>query len=118
MVPLYSLYLMRYIWVMKYTIETTKHYDKWFKKLKDSLSKIKVLARLSRVENGNFGEHKQVGTNFYELRFFSAQVSEFIIPSKETELFFSWSAVINPASRKILKMPKHFWNKWRTKPWL
>ena len=55
---------------MKYTIETTKHYDKWFKKLKDSLSKIKVLARLSRVENGNFGDHKQVGTNFYELRFF------------------------------------------------
>lgn len=41
---------------MAYTIETTKQYDKWFKKLKDGLMKIKVLARLSRVENGNFGD--------------------------------------------------------------
>ncbi|MCG8617643.1 MAG: type II toxin-antitoxin system RelE/ParE family toxin [Desulfobacterales bacterium] len=55
---------------MKYTIETTKQYDKWFKKLKDSLLRIKILARLSRVENGNFGDFKQLGTNLFELRFF------------------------------------------------
>ena len=58
------------ILIMKYTIETTKQYDKWFKKLKDSLLRIKILARLSRVENGNFGDFKQLGTNLFELRFF------------------------------------------------
>ncbi len=31
---------------MKYTLETTKQYDKWFRKLKDSLIRIKILARL------------------------------------------------------------------------
>jgi len=28
------------------------------------------LARLSRVENGNFGDFKQLGDNLFELRFF------------------------------------------------
>jgi putative component of toxin-antitoxin plasmid stabilization module len=37
---------------MKYRIETTKQYDLWFKKLKDASSRIKILARLVRAENG------------------------------------------------------------------
>lgn len=55
---------------MKYRIETTKQYDLWFKKLKDVSSRIKILARLVRVENGNFGDYKRLDTNLYELRFF------------------------------------------------
>ncbi len=56
---------------MKYTIESTTQYNKWFKKLKDASSRIKILARLSRAENGNFGDHKQLGEKLYELRLFS-----------------------------------------------
>ena len=29
-----------------------------------------MLARLSRIESGNFGDYKQVRTNLFELRFF------------------------------------------------
>ncbi len=55
---------------MRYTIESTKQYDKWFGKLKDSLVKIRILARFSRVENGNFGDFKPLSPNLFELRFF------------------------------------------------
>ncbi|WP_304511683.1 type II toxin-antitoxin system RelE/ParE family toxin [Desulfobacula sp.] len=55
---------------MKYELRSSKQYDKWFTKLKDSSIKIKVLARLDRVENGNFGDFKQIGSNLFELRFF------------------------------------------------
>jgi putative addiction module killer protein len=55
---------------MKYELRSSKQYDKWFAKLKDSSLKIKVLARLDRVENGNFGDFKQIGFNLFELRFF------------------------------------------------
>jgi len=55
---------------MKYELRSSKQYDKWFAKLKDSSIKIKVLARLDRVENGNFGDFKQIGSNLLELRFF------------------------------------------------
>ena len=55
---------------MVYSIETTSDYDKWFAKLKDAPGKIKILARLARVENGNFGDHKQLGDELFELRMF------------------------------------------------
>ncbi|MBU1344424.1 MAG: type II toxin-antitoxin system RelE/ParE family toxin [Proteobacteria bacterium] len=55
---------------MKYKIESTNQYDKWFTKQKNSLVKIRVLARLSRVENGNFGDFKLLSPNLFELRFF------------------------------------------------
>ena len=55
---------------IKYELRSSKQYDKWFAKLKDFSIKIKVLARLDRVENGNFGDFKQIGSNLFELRFF------------------------------------------------
>jgi len=56
---------------MNYELKSTGQYDKWFRKLKDASAKIKILARLSRIENGNFGDHKhkQIDTTLYELRF-------------------------------------------------
>jgi len=64
------MYLVGYIQTMKYTIESTIQYDKWFKKLKDTSARIKILARLSRAENGNFGDHKKLSNKLYELRLF------------------------------------------------
>ena len=55
---------------LKYTLRSTKEYDRWLAGLKDSTVRIRVLARLSRVENGNFGDFKQIGDNLFELRFF------------------------------------------------
>jgi len=61
-----------YIYVLKYTLQSTKQYDRWFYKLKDSRTKTRVLARLNRVENGNFGDAKQIGLSLFELRLFFA----------------------------------------------
>ena len=55
---------------MKYTLDSTEEYYWWFVKLKEGLTKARILARLSRVENGNFGDCKPLGPNLFELRFF------------------------------------------------
>jgi putative addiction module killer protein len=55
---------------MKYRLRSTKQYDKWFFNLNDSTVKIRVLARLNRVENGNFGDFRQIGPDLFELRLF------------------------------------------------
>ena len=55
---------------MKYKLRSTKQYDKWFSKLKESTVKIRILARLDRLENGNFGDFKQISPSLFELRFF------------------------------------------------
>ncbi|MEN8134575.1 MAG: type II toxin-antitoxin system RelE/ParE family toxin [Thermodesulfobacteriota bacterium] len=55
---------------MRYELRGTKQYNKWFAKLKSSSIKVRVLARLDRIENGNFGDFKQIGSGLFELRFF------------------------------------------------
>ena len=55
---------------MRYELRNTIQFDKWFTKLKDRTVKRKVLARLVRVENGSFGDHKQISPSLFELRLF------------------------------------------------
>ena len=55
---------------MKYELHSTAQFDKWFSKIKDAVSKRRILARLARVENGNFGDFKQIHANLFELRLF------------------------------------------------
>ncbi len=55
---------------MDYTIETTSSFLNWINGIKDNVIKRKILARLARLENGNFGDYKYFGEQLYELRFF------------------------------------------------
>jgi len=55
---------------MKYELRSTEQYDKWFARLKDQSVGLKILARLARAENGNFGDFRQLNENLFELRFF------------------------------------------------
>ena len=73
---------------MKYELRSSKQYDKWFAKLKDSSIKIKVLARLDRVENGNFGDFKQIGSNLFELRFFFGSGLRIYYTIQESRVLF------------------------------
>ena len=53
-----------------YAIYTTDTFDRWFARLRDTQAKIRIQARIDRVEDGNFGDHKVVGEGVSELRFF------------------------------------------------
>jgi len=55
---------------MKYELSSSIKFNKWFSNIKDSAIKHKILARLARVENGNFGDCKLISQNLFELRFF------------------------------------------------
>lgn len=55
---------------MRYRLQSTEQFDRWLAGLKDFSVKTKILARLSRIENGNFGDCKQIAPGLFELRFF------------------------------------------------
>jgi putative addiction module killer protein len=55
--------------IMKYELDSTEDFDKWFERIKkDGATKKRLLVRLAMVENGHFGDHKLFG-NLGELRF-------------------------------------------------
>ena len=55
---------------MKYEIETTNIFDKWLTSIKSTQFRARILSRFDNVQLGNFGDHKTVAPNLFELRFF------------------------------------------------
>ncbi len=51
-----------------YEIKSTKIFSKWLSKLKDMRGRIAIARRIERMERGNFGDVKSVGTHISELR--------------------------------------------------
>ncbi len=54
---------------MKYELQSTQVFNKWFSGI-DAINKRRILARFARIENGHFGDFKQIDTHLFELRFF------------------------------------------------
>ncbi len=54
---------------MKYILKSTAIFDIWLSKLRDNSIRNRILAQLSRLENGNIGDHKALGKGLFELRF-------------------------------------------------
>ena len=55
---------------MRYEIHTTKQFDYWFRSIKDFQSRARILTRMDQIEEGHFGDHKPLGRDLVELRFF------------------------------------------------
>lgn len=53
---------------MNYTVEQTMKFKTWLTNLGDAKAKVAILARIVRVEMGNFGDFKAVGGKVIELR--------------------------------------------------
>ena len=51
-----------------YEIKSTKIFSQWIFKLKDMKGRVAVARRIERMEHGNFGDVKSVGTSISELR--------------------------------------------------
>lgn len=55
---------------------------RWLDKIKDRQAQARVAARLTRLENGNFGDCKPVGDGVWELRVDWGLATAFTTPSK------------------------------------
>jgi putative addiction module killer protein len=55
---------------MRYEIETTNIFDKWFAGIADIRNRARIISRFDHVQSGNFGDHKGLGGGLFELRFF------------------------------------------------
>ncbi|MEK7990618.1 MAG: type II toxin-antitoxin system RelE/ParE family toxin [Thiotrichaceae bacterium] len=54
--------------ILMYEIKSTEAFSKWLSKLKDMKGRIAVARRIERMQYGNFGDVKSVGTSISELR--------------------------------------------------
>ena len=51
-----------------FEIEETNVYSTWYQSLRDRTARTRIAARIIRLQAGNFGDAKSLGTGVYELR--------------------------------------------------
>ena len=50
------------------TILTTDTFNRWFKSIRDKATKARLQVRIDRIEQGNYGDYKAVGSGVFEAR--------------------------------------------------
>lgn len=51
-----------------YTLQKTNHFINWLLGLKDLKARARIQIQLTRMEQGNLGDHKSVGDGVFEIR--------------------------------------------------
>lgn len=54
--------------VLHYVVAGKDLYDEWLDGLRDSVARIAIFQRVGRIEEGNLGDHRPVGSGVWELR--------------------------------------------------
>lgn len=55
---------------MKYERATSNFFDRWLAGIKDITLRARIISRFDSIQLGNFGDHKSLGGDLFELRFF------------------------------------------------
>lgn len=60
---------IRYTMRVHVTPEGRAPFKEWMESLRDTKTRARIQDRLTRLEHGNFGDHKKLGEHLHELRF-------------------------------------------------
>ena len=69
-----------------YEIKSTIVFSKWLSKLKDMKARIAIARRIERMQHGNFGDVKSVGTSLSELRITTGPGYRIYFTKKEEQI--------------------------------
>jgi putative addiction module killer protein len=73
---------------MKYEIATSNFFDRWLTGIKDITLRARIISRFDSIQLGNFGDHKSLGGDLFELRFFFGPGFRVYFTVKEEKVVF------------------------------
>ena len=89
-------------------------FEEWLDKLKDSKMQFAVYARLTRIRDGNFGDHKSVGDGVCELRIPKGPGLRIYYGLKGDELVILLGGGDKKSQRKDIANAKEIWRKYKS----
>lgn len=79
----------------------------------DRSVRARILTRLDRVEQGNFGDHKQISEGLYELRLHSGAGYRVYFGRDEDSVILLLSGGSKTSQRKDIKRAQQFWSEYK-----
>jgi putative addiction module killer protein len=94
------------------SVEKTKEFDKWLKKLNDLKAKAKILFRIQKLEKDeHFGDCKPVGDGISELRINFAKGYRVYFKEKDGKIIILLIGGDKSTQEKDIKKAKEIWKK-------
>jgi putative addiction module killer protein len=79
----------------------------------DRSIRARILTRLDRVEQGNFGDHKQISEGLYELRLHFGAGYRVYFGIDEVSIILLFSGGSKASQRKDIKRAQQFWSEYK-----
>jgi putative addiction module killer protein len=93
-----------------FKVSKTEHFSKWFKKLKDMRSKIKIARRIDKIEHkGHFGEFRPIGEGLSELIFTEGKGYRVYYGTKNKEIIILLVGGNKATQAKDIAKAKEIW---------
>lgn len=89
-----------------YKIKETARFHLWFKRIKDPVTRATIRARLLRLLNGNFGDHKSLGDGISELRIRRGQGYRIYYTIRRNELVILLAGGVKRTQPEDIKLAK------------
>lgn len=84
----------------------------WLDKLRDSKARQRILARLRRVEQGNYGDYKSLDEGINELRFFLGPGYRVYFGESESTLVVLLCGGDKSSQTKDIELAQHYWREY------
>lgn len=94
------------------TVSYTPQMEKWLKSLKDKTAAAKIKVRIRRMQEGNFGDVKPVGSGVSEMRIHSGKGYRVYFANRNNEIVILLCGGDKDTQQTDIKIAKELANKW------
>jgi putative addiction module killer protein len=88
-------------------------FTNWLNRLRDSAARRRVLARLRRLENGNYGDCKYLQSGIFELRFFFGSGYRVYFAEDKQKIILLLTASSKATQKKDIATAISYWQEYQ-----
>lgn len=93
-------------------IRQTEEVKKWLKGLKDKIAKAKILTRIERMKEGNYGDVEPIGNGYSELRIHQGKGYRVYFANRNNEIILLLCGGDKTTQQADIKKAKQIAKKW------
>ena len=90
-------------------------FEDWHAKLRDKKARAAILNRLDRLRSGNFGDHKRLNNNLYELRIHLRPGYRVYFSEVEEDIVIILCGGTKKTQDSDIEMAQAYWDEFRSR---
>ncbi|MDH3872414.1 MAG: type II toxin-antitoxin system RelE/ParE family toxin [Gammaproteobacteria bacterium] len=92
-------------------------YTEWLNKVRDRQARVKIRTQIDRLEQGNTGDCKALGSGLHELRIHYGPGYQIYFGHTGKHIILLLCAGNKATRQRDIKRARHYWNDYRSRTW-